>query len=70
MKGRVDWFLVALLSVSLLAFVWPGPGSQGGALHPELANKLGVALIFLLHGASLSLAALRAGLLQVRVHLL
>lgn len=66
---RVDWFLVALVIVSILAFVWPEPGAQGGALHPELANKLGVALIFLLHGASLSLVALRAGLLQVRVHL-
>ena len=70
MRRRVDWFLLALVVVSVLAFVWPEPGSQGGALHPELANKLGVALIFLLHGASLSLAALRAGLLQVRMHLL
>lgn len=70
MKRRVDWFLLALILVSVLAFVWPEPGSRGGALHPELANKLGVALIFLLHGASLSLAALRAGLLQVRMHLL
>lgn len=65
---RVDWFLAALVAVSVLAFVWPEPGAHGGALHPELANKLGVALIFLLHGASLSLAALRAGLLQVKVH--
>jgi sodium/bile acid cotransporter 7 len=70
MKRRVDWFLVGLVVVSALAFVFPAPGSRGGALHPELANKLGVALIFLLHGAALSLAALGEGLRRVRVHIL
>jgi sodium/bile acid cotransporter 7 len=69
MTRRVDWFLVGLFTVSALAFLWPGPGSRGGALHPELANKLGVSLIFLLHGVGLSLAALGEGLLRVRVHL-
>ncbi|MGC4086306.1 MAG: bile acid:sodium symporter family protein [Polyangiaceae bacterium] len=68
MKRRVDWFLVGLICVSLLAFVWPEPGAHGGALHPELTNKLGVALIFLLHGATLSLSALAEGLKRVRVH--
>jgi solute carrier family 10 (sodium/bile acid cotransporter), member 7 len=45
----------------LLAWLFPDPGAKGGSLHPELLTKLGVALIFFLHGVSLSFAALRAG---------
>jgi sodium/bile acid cotransporter 7 len=67
-KG-VDWFLLGMVAVTLLAWLWPGPGAKGGVLHPELANKLGVALIFLLHGLLLSFAALRAGTLLWRLHL-
>jgi sodium/bile acid cotransporter 7 len=52
-----------------LAFAFPAPGARGGALHAEVLNKVGVALIFFLHGAALSLAALGAGTLRVRLHL-
>ena len=37
-------------------------------MHPELVTKAGVALIFLLHGLNLSFAALRAGVLNWRLH--
>jgi sodium/bile acid cotransporter 7 len=67
---RVDGFLLGMVAVTLLAWLWPDPGAKGGALHPELANKLGVALIFFLHGLLLSFAALRAGTLLWRLHLL
>jgi sodium/bile acid cotransporter 7 len=53
-----------------LAFAAPEPGARGGALAPELTNKLGVALIFFLHGAGLSLAAMLEGTRRYRVHLL
>ena len=66
---RVDWFLLGMVAATLLAWLLPGPGAKGGALHPELANKLGVALIFFLHGLLLSFATLRAGTLLWRVHL-
>jgi solute carrier family 10 (sodium/bile acid cotransporter), member 7 len=66
---RIDWFLLGMVAVTLLAWLWPDPGAKGGALHPELANKLGVALIFFLHGLLLSFAALRAGTLLWRLHL-
>jgi sodium/bile acid cotransporter 7 len=68
-KRRVDWFLLGMVVATLLAWLWPEPGAKGGALHPELANKLGVALIFLLHGLLLSFAALRAGTMLWRLHL-
>jgi sodium/bile acid cotransporter 7 len=52
-----------------LSWLFPEPGARGGALHAELLNKLGVALIFFLHGLTLSLPALRAGALAFRLHL-
>lgn len=68
-KKRVDWFLPGILAAVLLAWLLPDPGARGGALRPELTNKLGVALIFFLHGLLLSFAALRAGTLLWRLHL-
>lgn len=57
------------LSVTL-AWLVPAPGAKGGSLHPELLNKLGVSLIFFLHGLTLSLTALGAGARNWRLHLL
>ena len=70
MKSKVDWFLIGMVLATLLAWVAPEPGAQGGALHPELTNKLAVALIFFLHGLALSFAALKQGAGLWRVHLL
>ncbi len=52
-----------------LAWAFPDPGAKGGWLHPELLNKLGVALIFFLHGIALSFCALKAGTLRWPLHL-
>lgn len=51
-----------------LAWAFPDPGARGGSLHPELLTKLGVALIFFLHGLTLSFAALHSGSMQWRLH--
>src|SRR4051812_13239754 len=67
---RPDWFLLGMGVSVLLAWLLPEPGAKGGSLHPELLNKLGVSLIFFLHGLSLSLAALGAGARNWRLHLL
>jgi sodium/bile acid cotransporter 7 len=66
---RFDWFLVGLCVAVALAFVAPQPGAHGGWLHAEILNKVGVALIFFLHGAALSFAALKAGTLRWPLHL-
>lgn len=68
-KKRVDWFLLGMVAATALAWFFPDPGAKGGVLHPELTNKLGVALIFFLHGLLLSFVALRAGTLLWRLHL-
>jgi sodium/bile acid cotransporter 7 len=67
---RPDWFLLGLGAAAALAWVVPGPGAKGGSLHPEIVNKLGISLIFFLHGLTLSLAALAAGTRKWRLHLL
>ncbi|MFT3830023.1 MAG: bile acid:sodium symporter family protein [Opitutaceae bacterium] len=69
MRAKIDWFRLGMLAAVGLAFAFPGPGAQGGWLQPELLNKLGVALIFFLHGAGLPFAALKAGTLRWPLHL-
>lgn len=70
MKFKFDWFLKGMLLAVALAFLWPEPGARGGFLHPELLNKVGIALVFFLNGLGLSLTSLRDGALRWRVHLL
>jgi len=69
MKFKIDWFLTGMFVATGLAWVFPEPGAKGGWLYPELLTKAGVALIFFLHGVSLSFAALKDGALNWRVHL-
>jgi solute carrier family 10 (sodium/bile acid cotransporter), member 7 len=67
---RPDWFLLGMLAATGLAWIFPEPGARGGSLRPELINKLGVALIFFLHGLALSFGALAAGSRRWQLHLL
>ncbi len=68
MKFKIDWFLTAMVLVTILAWAFPAPGATGGWMHPEIVTKAGVALIFFLHGLTLSFAALRAGVVNWRLH--
>src|SRR3954463_16677300 len=69
MKLKPDWFLLGMVGATLLAWAFPDPGAAGGWLHPELLTKIGIALIFFLHGVALSFGALKAGTMQWRLHL-
>ncbi len=70
MKGlKFDGFLAGMAAAVALAWLYPEPGARGGWLYPEILTKAGVALIFFLHGAALSFAALKAGTLRWRLHL-
>lgn len=68
MKPKFDWFLVGMIAAVALAWAFPQAGAPGGWLHPELLNKIGVALIFFLNGVALSFAAMKAGALRWPVH--
>ena len=65
-----DWFLAGMIIAMFLAWLIPGPGAAGGGLHPELLTKCGIALIFFLHGAQLSFAALKDGISRWQLHLI
>lgn len=67
---RPDWFLIGMGVAVALAWLVPDPGAKGGSLHPEILNKLGVSLIFFLHGLTLSFASMKAGARNWRLHLL
>lgn len=68
-KKKFDWFLIGLFVATVLAWIFPEPGSKGGWLHADVLNKIGVALIFFLHGVALSFGALKAGTLRWPLHL-
>jgi sodium/bile acid cotransporter 7 len=68
MKFKPDWFLIGMVVATALAWAVPGPGASGGWMHPEMLTKAGVALLFFLHGLALAFAALRAGVLNWRLH--
>ncbi len=70
MKFKPDWFLIGMVLATVLAWAFPDPGASGGWMQPELVTKASVALIFFLHGLMLAFAALRAGALNWRLHLL
>ena len=69
MRLKVDWFLLGMLVAVGLAWGWPQVGGKDGPLHPDLLNKLGVALIFFFNGLSLSFASMRSGMLRWPLHL-
>jgi sodium/bile acid cotransporter 7 len=68
MKPRFDWFITGMAVAVGLAWMFPRAGAPGGWLHPELVNKIGVALIFFLNGVSLSFAAMKTGAMRWPVH--
>ena len=69
MRWKLDWFFAGMIAVVALAWAFPHAGARGGWMHPELVNKVGVALIFFLSGVGLSFAALKAGTLRWQLHL-
>ncbi len=64
----IDWFMGGMVAAVVFAWLFPEPGASGGWLYPEFTTKAGVALIFFLHGAGLSFAALKSGALRWRLH--
>jgi solute carrier family 10 (sodium/bile acid cotransporter), member 7 len=68
MQWKRDWFFIGMLVAAVLAWVYPTAGAQGGWLYPEILTKAGVALIFFLHGMSLSFEAMKQGAMNWRLH--
>jgi sodium/bile acid cotransporter 7 len=62
----IDWYIAAIVGMVVLASVLPARGEAAPVVG--LATKLGIALVFFLHGAKLSREAVIKGLLHWRLH--
>jgi len=63
-----DWFLAGMLLAVLLASFFPDAGRSGGWLHMENVVDIGVAIVFFLHGLTISFESFKAGLMRWPVH--
>lgn len=70
MKIKPDFFLIGMGIAIFLAWLMPAPGAEGGILHPELLTKIGIALVFFLHGILLSFTALKDGIFRWKYHVI
>ncbi|MFP4085005.1 MAG: bile acid:sodium symporter family protein [Desulfonatronovibrio sp.] len=66
---KQNWFLMGLFAAAFLAWLIPGAGATGGTLRTEITTRLGVILIFFFQGLTLSLAILKKGVMQWRLHI-
>lgn len=66
----LDWFILSLLGVIVLASQCPGPGVSDGPFSISSLANVGVSLIFLFYGLKLNRQKLVAGLSNWKLHLL
>ena len=65
------WFFIGVISVILLAYVYPSLGVKGGPLRPEISVKIvGVSLIFLNSGLSIKTRDFAGALTKYDLHIL
>lgn len=65
----LDWFILALIGMIILAYLWPDPGIQKGIFSLKSIAGYGVSLIFFFYGLRLSRDQMIAGLSNWRLHL-
>ncbi|MDO5554905.1 MAG: bile acid:sodium symporter family protein [Planctomycetia bacterium] len=66
----LDTFLFLLLTMILIAWLMPGPGSQDGFFTLSGLAHWGVSVIFFFYGLRLDWQKIREGLSNVRLHML
>ena len=65
-----DRYVSLLLLAAVLGFLLPDLGASDGPLRLGLVTKLGISLVFFLHGANLAPESLAAGVKNWKVHAL
>ena len=65
-----DRYVSFLILAAVLGFLLPNLGANDGPLHLGLVTKLGISLVFFLHGANLAPESLAAGVKNWKVHAL
>lgn len=69
-RAGLDGFMLALLSMILLAYIWPEPGMKHSPLHLVEVSTYAVSLIFFFYGLRLSPDKLRVGLANWKLHVM
>ncbi|HOY32362.1 MAG TPA: bile acid:sodium symporter family protein [Bacteroidales bacterium] len=65
----LNWFIIALIGVILLAYTWPHAGAKDSAVPLSEIATVGISVIFFLYGLRLSPQKMKAGLSNWRIHL-
>lgn len=68
LKAGLDWFILAIIGMIILASFFPAPGVQKGLFSLKSIAGYGVSLIFFFYGLRLSPQKLREGLSNWRLH--
>ncbi|TDU42955.1 sodium/bile acid cotransporter 7 [Gelidibacter sediminis] len=68
-KIRIDKFVIAIIITIIIAYFFPQLGASDSHVPLGLISSLGISLIFLFYGLSLSTTALRSGLKNWKLHL-
>ncbi|MDF2189073.1 bile acid:sodium symporter family protein [Paraflavitalea sp. CAU 1676] len=66
----LDWFILSLIGMIVLASQWPGPGVADGPFSISSLANIGISFIFFFYGLKLNRSKLVAGLSNWRLHLL
>jgi sodium/bile acid cotransporter 7 len=69
-KAGLDGFMLALLTMIVLAWLWPYPGMHESPLHLTEISGYVVSVVFFFYGLRLSPEKLRAGLGNWQLHLM
>ena len=68
-RKLVDPFIITLVSVILLAYLFPQPGTKTSIFHLNEIADIGVSMIFLFYGVQLGPEKLKAGLSNFKLHI-
>ncbi|GAB3830074.1 hypothetical protein GCM10028895_45660 [Pontibacter rugosus] len=68
-RAGLDWFLLALISMIVLAYLWPEGGIDREPLSLGDVAGYGVSVIFFFYGLRLSPEKLKAGLSNWKLHM-
>jgi solute carrier family 10 (sodium/bile acid cotransporter), member 7 len=69
-KFGLDWFILSIIAVIVLASQFPGPGIAEGPFSISWLANIGVSFIFFFYGLKLSRKKLVAGLSNWKLHVL
>ena len=66
----LDWFILSIIGVIILASQFPGPGVADGPFSLSSIANIGISLIFFFYGLKLNRSKLVTGLSNWRLHIL